>query len=316
MDSIKINFQKIASYSACLLPAFFLAIVSCSNFSRNNPYEIIWSPANNGLSGDGLMINALVANGTTIFAGTVNGIYRSIDSGASWTGPSLPTWDVACMLVNGSNILAGTIENGIYISSDNGFSWTGTSGIPSGINTLSFAANNSYLFAGTNGGVFRSSISGTNWTAVTSTSISYPAVTVSGSTLIAGSNNNGAYISSDNGLNWAPSNIGLPSYCWVNYLAVIGSTYYLNTQGATYKSTNGTTWAKSGLPNRLVSLKVCSGYLVAISQEDGVFISKNNGTSWASINTELQDLYVTSVDAIGSQLFVGTLEGVSISQLP
>jgi hypothetical protein len=89
------------------------------------------------------------------------------------------------------------------------------------------------LFAGTAGGVFRSTNSGSNWTSVSSglTDLGVPALAVDGTSLFAGTFSGGAFVSSDKGGNWTPVNSGLTSP-WVNALAVIGGKLFAGTQDA------------------------------------------------------------------------------------
>jgi len=72
---------------------------------------------------------------------------------------------------------------------------------------------------------------------------------VSGTSLVAGTFNNGAYLSTDNGKNWTAVNIGL-TYADVYSLTVSGTNLFAGTYGGVFLSTNnGTSWTQAGLAN-------------------------------------------------------------------
>jgi hypothetical protein len=75
-----------------------------------------------------------------------------------------------------------------------------------------------------------------------------------------------------------------------------------------YLSTNnGTSWAASG--TGLPSATVKSMHFVGsnlFAVADGVYLSTNNGTSWTSINTGLTSLGTLSLTASNSTVFTGT----------
>ena len=104
--------------------------------------------------------------GTSWFAGTINGVFRSIDSGASWTqvNSGLTNSYVYSLTTNGSNLFAGTDiyggGGGVFISNNNGNSWMQVNpgpNYPIGSTIYALAVNGSNLFIGTAGygaGVF------------------------------------------------------------------------------------------------------------------------------------------------------------------
>jgi photosystem II stability/assembly factor-like uncharacterized protein len=116
-----------------------------------------WSAANVGLApGDARYINSLAANGTTLFAGTAGGMFRSTDNGASWQASTgLPAGGIFAVIAPGSTILAGTLQ-GVYVSTDNGTTWARTD--TRRMIIMSLARDGTDLYAGlSGGGVWRQS---------------------------------------------------------------------------------------------------------------------------------------------------------------
>ncbi len=78
-------------------------------------------------------VNCISANGTNLFAGTVDGGFHSTNNGANWTmgdGSGLPydsVYDhyeyIQSLAVVGTKFLGGTYRHGIYLSPDSGVTW-------------------------------------------------------------------------------------------------------------------------------------------------------------------------------------------------
>lgn len=131
------------------------------------------------LTGTGITrVSSILADAdapATVFAGLEGaGIFRSTDSGSSWSSASLlpATTQITALVQHtgtGSTALfAGTIGGGVYTSTDNGVSWTAcaNNGL-SNTNVHSLVANSSgALFAGTEDGVFISTNACEDWSAM------------------------------------------------------------------------------------------------------------------------------------------------------
>jgi hypothetical protein len=130
--------------------------------SNNNGAS--WTAVNTGLTEN--YIECLATGGSNIFAGTRDGVFRSIDNGANWTSEgksamqflNIPPYIVS-MAVMGSTIFAATYENGLFRSLDNGTSWVKILD-EDDIHLLTL--DDGSIFAG-NTNVFVSTDNGTNW---------------------------------------------------------------------------------------------------------------------------------------------------------
>jgi uncharacterized repeat protein (TIGR01451 family) len=131
-------------------------------------------------------INAIVADASnpgTVYAATLNGVFKSLDSGVTWTamnsglpaGPNgKPVADIQSIAVQPSigKVLVGVLSKGVYASVNGGTTWTASStGFPSpfsgGVNAIAFDPSNPttiYVGIGNAITLLKSVNSGANWT--------------------------------------------------------------------------------------------------------------------------------------------------------
>jgi titin len=117
-----------------------------------------WTPANSGIPGTSAAVNTVVANGTSLYAGTNgNGVYYSVDNGATWnafnSGLSNNT-TILSLAANGYDVFAGT-AGGVFHNPGSGWAAVNT-GLTSITTTLPLAVIGTTLFAGTGSGVWKS----------------------------------------------------------------------------------------------------------------------------------------------------------------
>jgi hypothetical protein len=133
--------------------------------------------------------------------------------------------------------------------------------------------------------------------------------------VFAGTNGNGAYLSTDNGTSWSQLYNGLTN-SHIRSLAINSKGYiFAGTDGGVNLSTDdGANWSavNSGLTDTLVQALVInsSGYIFAGTSSSGVFLSTNNGTSWKQVSNGLTTSNVHSLAANSSgYIFAGTVGG-------
>jgi photosystem II stability/assembly factor-like uncharacterized protein len=159
------------------------------------------------------------------------------------------------------------------------------------------------LYAGTDGGVFKSINGGQSWTAInsglTDTIVDALAIDPSApATLYAGTNLGGVFKSTNAGQSWTAVNVGLTN-TRVQALAIDPSapaTLYAGTfgivSGGVFKSSNGgQSWtAVGGLADYLIDVLAIDPSAPATlyaGAGGGVFKSTNGGQSWTAINSGL-----------------------------
>ena len=311
-------------------PVFILCTVILLFFPRGAKGQWVQT----GGPGDGI-VYALAVSGMNLFAGTASGVFLSENSGASWTAVNsgLPVnASVRCLGVSRPNLLANVSGHGIFFSSDNGANWTagriepnffvGTYSADAGIQC--FAEIEPNLFAGTySEGIFISADNGVSWKAVHSgwpDKTHVQALAVIGTSLFAGTNS-GVYLTTDNGANWEAVNAGLPKRAAITCLVACGTYLFAGTRYGVYYSTElGARWTavNSGLPkfrawsksprdHWITFLAAIGSNLFAGNYRNGVFISRDKGTSWTAANLRFRaGTKISAISAIGTSLFAGT----------
>jgi hypothetical protein len=264
-----------------------------------------WTPVSSGWTRREY-VNALYANGTNIFLGTYRGqVILSTDNGTSWTQKtSGSVWSrnsVEAFLLSGAYLFAGISSNGgglshgVFRSTDNGGSWSQAGLQPT--NVYSFAANGTYLFAGTDSSIYRSSDNGTSWIMASSglpTSSRVKSLVVKGTRLFAGTYGAGIFCTTDNGTTWSATNCGLTDQR-VSTILAHGCSLFAGTESGVFLSTNnGSSWISmsSDLNPSVQALVATCSNLFAGTNGMGVLISTNNGTDWNAANTGLTNLRV------------------------
>jgi len=149
-------------------------------------------------------------------------------------------------------------------------------------------------------------------------SISNPyvfALIVSGTDIYAGTDGDGVFRSTNNGVSWMSSSSGMTNLRILN-LAASGTDLFSGTfgSGGIYRSSdNGSNWsaANNGLTNYDVWNITASGSNLFAGTGAGIFVSTNNGTDWNSASSGLSDTYVHTIIISGQYTFAGTdIEGV------
>ncbi len=108
-------------------------------------------------------VNALDLGASAWYAATSKGVYRSLDSGASWGRTSLSPLDYTFVDGLGSRVIAGQ-RGSLAYSTDNGANWK-TMALPAGLSAVTALAlsGDGALWAGGREGLFYSKDDGATW---------------------------------------------------------------------------------------------------------------------------------------------------------
>lgn len=248
-------------------------------------------------------------NTGNLYAGCLNagGMFRSIDSGNSWTqiNNGLPPYPWLISLVTNSNGHLFVSANGVYRSTNSGTSWIlCNNGLGNSTGYLAINAIG-HLFVATNAGIYRSTNNGDNWSLISNSPQGAIGLAVSPwghlfATVYEPTRS--IYRSTDNGNTWTQSTIGLTNAYYLRRIVFNSAGYIFVSSdpgGGVYRSMdNGNTWVQvtSGMNfTGIYSLAINSiGHLFAgtipYPYGGGVYRSTNNGTSWTKVNTGLFDI--------------------------
>ncbi|MCS6807671.1 MAG: hypothetical protein RML40_03170 [Bacteroidota bacterium] len=224
-----------------------------------------WNPVNTGLTA--LTVNTLFTDGSTIYAGTTNGLFRTIDAGQRWDlvpvrtapvggfGTSFITAGVVGQVAGRKAIFLGS-AHGVFRTFDDGITWEHFNrGLSSTqyISTLHIFQQR--LFAGTpNEGVLYIDLEIANDSWKQPQQGLFPLSVTSFATLglrvFAGTNGAGVFQSMDTGRTWTAVNNDLNNPT-VTALAVAGTRLYASTSTGVYATaTAGQFWTNinTGFP--------------------------------------------------------------------
>ncbi len=292
-----------------------LLITTCFLLFSSRAIQAQWVQTS-GPGGAG--VNALLASGTDLFAGTDGGVYFSSNNGTSWTAlnAGLPNFTVRDLVVSGTNLFAATL--GVFRSTTNGNSWTaaGLSNIL--ISTLLVFDTDLIALSENGSSIYRTSNNGISWTE-TITNFYISSLVVSDTNLFAESFNGYVYLSTDKGTSWDIFHPVLPTDVPARSIIAIGTDLYISAglYGGTYEifrsSDNGNTWTAVVAAPPFGSSIAVSGMNLFAGNSSGVSLSTDNGTSWTVINTGLTNTTVNALAAIGTNLFAGTDDGVYLA---
>jgi photosystem II stability/assembly factor-like uncharacterized protein len=229
----------------------------------------------------------------------------------------------------------------MFRSGDNGASWSAINTGMSSANIQALAVNDSFLFAGTDGGgVCRSSDNGEHWLAVNKlddgTDLHFKSIYsfgITGTYVFIGTWGGSAFRSADNGMTWYLVTNGLwdPRENIIPLSFAVGDTFLFagtSGRGVVRAKDSARVWfpAAAGLPDSatVTALALYQDTLFAATQK-GIYRSVDNGDNWAADNTGLSDTVVLAFTVSGNQLFAGTngggiwrrsLSGMSIPAAP
>ena len=248
------------------------------------------------------------------------GIYRSLDTGKTWTQIAPTTagvWSIA--IRSGGEIVAAVWGNGVYRSTDHGATWTAfakqkMNADVRGVNS----AGKVYIEDG--GVLYRSSDNDTSWIEQ-----SVPAgVMARSGTQIVAAKGNSVHRSTDDGATWqsvatVPGTVYAAAFGAGN--AVFTGVFCDETAPVpslySYQSA-GNTWMAGGPPATINAITARpDGVLFAASHDSGFYFSTNSGAVWKQYNNGLSTTKMYSLTLLNdTTILAGTLDGVFVSSGP
>ena len=285
-----------------------------------------WTIVSGGVHGT--VSTLLVVNEDTVFVGTSDGVFRTMDGGDSWMerNTGITNASVSKLEVIGDKIYAGQ-RSRIVHSVDGGESWHPIKrlSVPAhyGVTGLSVSDGELYIAAcGTSrrnpdevvGGIYRLDKESNAWVELTTLRnlTGGECMGVVGTTFYIGTLRDGVFQWKQGSGPWA-TNLGLENH-YITALSGDGETAYAGAEGDEIYRLNEGVWQPIHSPDMadgaMSDLRCVGSTLYAAFWHKGLFLSRNGGDSWASINEGLDEMAVTSIGADGTAVYVSTYRSV------
>lgn len=248
------------------------------------------------------------------YAGTSQGVYRSVNFGSSWTqvGPS----DLAVnslMQDGGGDWWAGT-NIGVYTSTD-GVNWTAfRDGLAATVTKSLYINEVDSVFAGT----LRSGIYFSGWDYDWATRNAGLAAFEIGAVcgfgtdqLIAAEWTQGPHVSTNNGVLWTLSNAGLPAVLTTCLATRIDGTALIgtNSDGVYWSDDFGATWSAGVISpvTRVYDIVTDNnGRAFAGTENNGIYRSEDGGENWAKVGLGTEDVMAIAIDSTNAYVYAAT----------
>lgn len=271
-----------------------------------------WSRLFSGL----VQVIAIDSNGYLFLARYDDGIYRSKDSGVTWTKHVSAFGSYTGLSINKTDIFASIYRvggPGVLRSTDGGNSWAE---VNNGLTTDEIRAltisSSGEIFAGTRKGVFRSTNKGDNWNAsgMVDTLI-LSLFSGSAGDVFAGTVGDGLVRTTDHGATWIKINQGLKATIVQTLLANSTGDIFAGTssEGIYHSTDKGNKWTQInlGLANKPIwALASGADGDIFAGTDLGLFRWTNNGSQWTQVYSSMTHPEVRSICiASRGEIFIG-----------
>jgi len=272
-----------------------------------------------GLTIDPVTTSILYAQAYDPMTTAYKGIYKSIDSGATWTAVNtgLASLAVSWLVATPTAVFADAGVS-VYRSTNGGANWTDL-GVGNG-STLAYAPSNpmvvylgevaSGVAASSNGGATFGSV-----VAVGGTVNSIVVDPTNPNNVFVG-HSNGVAASTNGGTSWNPASIGITALS-INAMAMVPSapmTVLAASGNTIYRTTDGgVTWTSRTVSDTVWSLQfdpATTTKAYACSLGGTFYVSSDSGNTWAAGVSTGGSPYCYNIDVHGSTIFVPTVGGV------
>lgn len=272
--------------------------------------------------------STFASNDSVLFAAGSYGVYKSVDKGISWTFSS-ETIDIRTkiwnMMIFKSNIFMCT-DSGVYRSSIDTVKWKKISITENDYITNVITCSDTFLFAGTDEGVFRSCDNGETWEEKNpgSTNTKITSLLYHDSVLYAGSKNSSVFRSETDGNTWILNMIGWSSGLHssssitamiANDSVIMVGTEYLGIFISTNKGKDWQPTNKGLVINNIFALQANQNHLFAGNNTGYIFHTSDEGNNWNEISNEMLQIrdYLYDFEYVDSILFSVSDGGINRS---
>jgi len=188
-------------------------------------------PVGAGVTG---LTQSVAIHAGVLFVAIRDGIYRSRDTGTTWTQvrpQKAQSFQDGVILFSAGDKIQLWESAGIFRSIDTGAHWVAAQKSPAGI-IRAISENRNGIYAAGERSVFHSSDGGDTWLEGKGGQLSFNYLAAVERGLLASNNTQGMFFSQDGGDNWSAVNAGLPGAFGITSLSVTATDAYIGVQNA------------------------------------------------------------------------------------
>ncbi len=228
-------------------------------------------------------ISCISAEGSTVFVGTDDGVFKSTNSGTSFTFSGLPGEYINKVYNKAPYVFA--YGSGVFRSDDNGATWAPFEPVIPYGDITDFLVDGNKVYAATGGELITSNVFLPNWLPVNFVQdIDYNfSICKHNSSLVAGSNR-GVFISNDFGLTWSESNTGIIPVSIRALTLLNNDTVFAGASIHGISHYDGTSWNYNGLGLLNSNHMISEGNDIYSTSEFGIHKSSDAGQTWEILN--------------------------------
>lgn len=284
------NVNDIQSYKTFILAGTTNGLFS----SDNNGIEWLDKSANIGNKN----ISTIIEFNDSLIVGTQNGIFMSADTAKTWNSKStgLTSKTITDIIVINDTLFTSTSDGGIFVSIDTAKNWSiANSGLNNiSVNKLYYL--NDTLFAGTSDSLyFTTNLSSIQWTNMPMSTPNEEVRTLSeqNKTLIIG-NSFGVFKGTSK---FEDFNTGFPKYN-INYIAHNDSTVFISTDLGVWQKVLNSDWNYNNkFPDKeIIEYYDFNDSTVLVYNKIGLYISQDSLKSWNKIYSSGEISCMISLD--------------------
>ena len=251
-------------------------------------------------------------------------MFFTTGEGTNWTqiGSADSSIDILSLVMLDTRMLAGT-WNGFFQSTNDGTTWNALTpeGMPADAAILSIVKKNATLFAGTTGAVYKSIDNGNTWAEIGSgiaTDARITSIVASDDNLFAGSASHGVFKLGNNETSWTAINTNLTDTHISQLVALDNKLFAVTLTGVFISGNDGTSWeADPSVIRNVNCLYAINNQLIAGTDDDGAYLSDDNGATWNSFSTGMpDDTRIWSLALNKDGIFAGTSSGIWFLSYP
>lgn len=227
-------------------------------------------------------ISDLYRFGSTLFAAADGyGVYSSADNGQTWGNRKLQNQYLYRFADDGTNLFVGS-NNAVFRSSDGGATWLNFStGLPAESGVTDLEVYNGFIFACVaasgfqmEAGLYRSPLGNAGWTRITEDlTHGLSSIAAVGPTLYVGIDGAGVYKSTDQGASWTADNTGIEERGVYDLLAAGPDLIAATDEGVWVRYAGSSAWTDISYdlpPGTVYSLARNNDYLFAATERSSL----------------------------------------------